>query len=77
MSKPVRVDPAAEEEIAAGVAWYDAQRRGLGHDFLNEVRVAIRSLARPGPECRPAMREFSLHPRGMREQRSAAPAGRR
>jgi hypothetical protein len=29
MSKAVRVDPAAEEEIAAGVAWYDAQRPGL------------------------------------------------
>jgi plasmid stabilization system protein ParE len=55
MPKPVRVDPEAEEEIAAGIAWYEARRAGLGREFLDEVRAAIRSLATPGPECRPAL----------------------
>ena len=55
MPKPVRVDPEAEEEISAGIAWYDRQRTGLGREFLDEVRAAVRSLATPGPECRPAV----------------------
>ncbi len=55
MPKPVRVDPEAEEDIDAGVAWYEGQRAGLGREFLDEVRLAVRSLATPGPECRPAL----------------------
>jgi hypothetical protein len=48
MPKPVRVDPEAEEEIGAGVAWYEERRAGLGREFFDEVRTAVRSLMRPG-----------------------------
>ncbi len=54
MPKPVRLDPEAVEEIDAGVGWYEAQRPGLGRQFFEEVRNAVRTLAAPGPECRPA-----------------------
>jgi hypothetical protein len=49
MSKLVRLDPEAEEEIAAGIDWYEKQRPGLGAEFLDEITVAMRSLQAPGP----------------------------
>jgi hypothetical protein len=33
-------DPAAREELAQAVAWYDQQREGLGDEFLVEVKRA-------------------------------------
>ncbi len=51
MKKSVRVDPEAEEEIAAGIDWYESKRAGLGSEFLDEVDAAVRSLEEPGPEC--------------------------
>lgn len=55
MGKRVRIDSEAEEEIIAGAAWYEDQRQGLGREFLDEIRAAVRSLRTPGPECRPAI----------------------
>ena len=54
MPNAVRVDEEAEEEGAAAIAWYDTKRPGLGSDFLDEIRAAVRSLGDPGPECGPA-----------------------
>ena len=51
MGKPVRVDLEAEEEIAAGIDWYESKRRGLGAEFLDEISAAMRALQEPGPEC--------------------------
>lgn len=40
--------PAAEEEFAAAVDWYEARQPGLGVDFAVEVRAAIsRAVALP------------------------------
>lgn len=39
MTKPVRLDPAAEEELADAEAWYE-ERAGLGGDLVNAVREA-------------------------------------
>jgi plasmid stabilization system protein ParE len=47
----IRIDPEAVEEIGEGIEWYDQRRPGLGEEFLGEVRAAISSLRRPGPEC--------------------------
>ncbi len=38
--KAVRVDPDAEEEIAAAIEWYDRKRPGLGAEFLDEIAIA-------------------------------------
>jgi toxin ParE1/3/4 len=51
MSKLVRLDPEAEEEIAAGIDWYEKQEPGLGAEFLDEIKAAMRSLRAPGAEC--------------------------
>jgi len=53
MKKSVRVDSEAEEEIAAGIDWYESKRPGLGLEFLDEISAAMHSLEEPGPGCRP------------------------
>jgi toxin ParE1/3/4 len=47
--KRLGVDPAAEEELRAAVAWYEVQRRELGARFFTEVgRVLDLILRHPG-----------------------------
>ena len=36
---------AARREVVEAVAWYEAQRPGLGAEFLNEVERCIASVA--------------------------------
>jgi plasmid stabilization system protein ParE len=36
--------PAAEDEFLEAVAWYEAQRPGLGAEFLAEVERAVRRI---------------------------------
>ena len=55
MTKPVRLVADAEADIAEAIDWYEHERPGLGGEFLDEVRAAIRTLGRPGPECRPVI----------------------
>jgi len=54
MKKSVRVDAEAEEEIAAWLDWYESKRPGLGSEFLDEVRAAMRSLERARSRVRPS-----------------------
>ena len=37
MNYEVRLRPEAEEDLADASAWYEEQRQGLGHEFLDEV----------------------------------------
>jgi toxin ParE1/3/4 len=49
MSLPVIIRPEAEQDIAEAQGWYEAQRPGLGNDFLlgvEEARDRIRSMPR-------------------------------
>jgi plasmid stabilization system protein ParE len=41
----VRLRPEAEEDLADASAWYEEQRQGLGHEFLDEVLTMISSIA--------------------------------
>ncbi len=41
MTKPVRVEQDAEEELRAAIAWYEGQRPGLGVALLAEVQRVI------------------------------------
>jgi hypothetical protein len=50
--KVVRIDPEAEEEIAAGIDWYEQRQPGLGGDFLDEVGAALTSLQLPDRSAR-------------------------
>lgn len=45
MNYEVRLRPEAEEDLADASAWYEEQRQGLGHEFLDEVLTMISSIA--------------------------------
>jgi toxin ParE1/3/4 len=49
MSLPVIFKPAARLEFEEAVAWYEAERPGLGRDFKLELKLALkRAVANPG-----------------------------
>jgi plasmid stabilization system protein ParE len=41
----VRLRPEAEQDLADAAAWYEEQRQGLGHEFLDEVLTMLSSIA--------------------------------
>jgi hypothetical protein len=59
MIKPVRLDQEAEEEVGAAVAWYEAQRPGLGQDLLDALEEAKARLAE-APRAHPLVPGVSV-----------------
>lgn len=37
MKRAVRLREEADRDLAAAAAWYEQQREGLGHEFLDEA----------------------------------------
>ena len=49
MSKPIRVEDAARDELRAVVAWYENKQPGLGGEFFSEVERTLDLIGRyPG-----------------------------
>lgn len=44
MSLPVILSPEAEQDVRDASAWYDAQRIGLGQDFLDRLSDALKRI---------------------------------
>ena len=44
MKLTVRLREEADRDVNAAAAWYEKQRRGLGHDFLDEVLSTFESM---------------------------------
>jgi toxin ParE1/3/4 len=55
MTKPIRVDSEAEAEITHAIDRYEHEREGLGAEFWDEVKTAMKALEVPGAECRPVI----------------------
>ncbi|HET9624062.1 MAG TPA: type II toxin-antitoxin system RelE/ParE family toxin [Kofleriaceae bacterium] len=55
MTKAIRIDPEADDEIDHAIDRYERERAGLGGEFWDELRSAIRTLESPGPECGPVI----------------------
>lgn len=55
MIKSIRVDAEADEEITHAIERYEREREGLGAEFWNELKAAMRTLKAPGPECGPVI----------------------
>lgn len=45
MTLEVRLRPEAEQDSSDAAVWYEEQLSGLGHQFLDEVLVALSSIA--------------------------------
>lgn len=45
MTIKVHVRPEAEKDLSDAAAWYEAQRPGLGHQFLEEVRAIFLKIS--------------------------------
>jgi toxin ParE1/3/4 len=50
MTKSLRFDDEATEEMNAAAEWYEARRENLGIEFVGEVRQALATIA-SGPEA--------------------------
>lgn len=45
MTLEVRLRQEAEEDLADAAAWYEEQRQGLGHEFLDEILTMLSRIA--------------------------------
>jgi toxin ParE1/3/4 len=45
MNRIVRLREEAERDLAAAASWYEQQRMGLGHEFLEEALASFRRIA--------------------------------
>lgn len=54
MSLPVRVRPEAAQDLEDAAAWYEEQSKGLGHEFLDEVRRSLQRVVEQ-PELYPSV----------------------
>ena len=45
MRHELRLRPEAEADLAEAATWYESQRPGLGHAFLDQVAAVLAALA--------------------------------
>ena len=45
MSLKVHLRPEAEADIEDAATWYERQREGLGHNFLDDVLIALDTIS--------------------------------
>ncbi|MCA9422996.1 MAG: type II toxin-antitoxin system RelE/ParE family toxin [Nitrospira sp.] len=45
MTLEVRLRQEVEEDLADAAAWYEEQRQGLGHEFLDEILTMLWRIA--------------------------------
>ena len=45
MNSLIRIRPEAEHDLSDAASWYESQRAGLGHEFLDEVEAVFSTIA--------------------------------
>ena len=45
MTFEVRLRPEAEQDLSDAATWYEEQRQGLGHEFLDEALTMLSTVA--------------------------------
>jgi plasmid stabilization system protein ParE len=45
MTVEIRLRPEAAQDLADAAEWYEEQRAGLGHEFLDEARATLSTIA--------------------------------
>lgn len=64
MTWRVRVRPEAELDLLISAGWYEAQRQGLGAEFIEELAALVASLGNSAllyPELFPGVRRVFAH----------------
>lgn len=59
----IRIDPNAHDDLRRSSQWYEDQRPGLGHEFLEEVDMVFTRIGRTPlrfPEVEPNVRRALL-----------------
>lgn len=46
MTKPIRTEPEADEELLEAARWYEQRSRGLGLEFLAAIGAAVELIQR-------------------------------
>ena len=46
MTKPIRIEPEADQELLEAARWYEQRRAGLGADFLAAIGAAAELIQR-------------------------------
>lgn len=54
MTYPVHLRPEAEADLEEAANWYEQQRDGLGHEFLDTILSTLDSIAE-NPELYPLL----------------------
>lgn len=54
MSLPLRIRPEAAQDLEDTAAWHEEQNRGLGQEFLDEIRRSLQRIAEH-PELYPSL----------------------
>ena len=54
MIRDVRLRPEAEQDLSDAAGWYEEQRPGLGHEFLDEV-LEVFSVIAEAPHMYPSV----------------------
>lgn len=54
MSYTIRLREEAENDLIEAASWYQQQREGVGHEFLDEVLIVIQSIPE-NPHSYPAI----------------------
>ena len=58
MTKPIRTEPEANEELLEAVRWYEQRRPGLGLEFLAAIGAAVELIQRhPGGSRVPGVKD--------------------
>lgn len=58
MSKPLIIEPEAEDDLRSAYDWYENRRAGLGEDFILCVEAAM-EVARERPKSFPRVRRIA------------------
>lgn len=53
MTKSIRIDAEADDEISHAIDRYEREREGLGAEFWHELKAAMRTLGPRDPNAGP------------------------
>ena len=69
MTKPVRLDAVAEQEVEEAYTWYEDREPGLGERFLLHLAMTFESVEEAPEGCAPVPGQFAAPVQAARVKR--------